>query len=935
MGCLRLLPLVFLCLSQESLGRVSGTVLMGAEEAFTHTRYSPLMGMEALDRGILERIRWDLVTEEGGLDPEGRRKCGDDKGIPDDPHFKLIKELFPSGACEFQSKDFGFDPETLWETMARLMVYTAQVRAYVGKPTGLDKLKEDTLLKKNNIQALLGLLDKAILKEKREWGDKRTAKGGKGKEEGSSSSEKGQPRTEPFYPKYFVELILSAYVCDRANTKEDIEAYIRALQAFDSNHLITKKTPEEVHLQALSPEAFDHVKEIKDPYAKKFFAQYIKNIHSHLPYQDGVTLSQNGSTHPVSGPEGEIDFQGDTFQNCAEEALKHLFNILLFDPVTRTFDLSHLGAPNPGHNRIGQLQDFYKLQGVDDVNNTDLELKDAWNRVMGDLNSLNSPRPPVKYKRDSENEILSGWINQIHVLERVLDQEFLEGKKEEDLTEKGVKDAWTKAVFFILSHAQKHQRKEASQIFQITGTLNKITRQDRHGAGYPEWAGNLQVTLPKQYEFTFRAVNSHSYTFDQRQLAVVKNDLLAMVKKDLLAKEKTEQNNFAEDLFFDGTEGFLVSIPAYLVFRNSSRDSASIRETFMDFFTPLYEPQKKFLEVFVVNVLPRYAWQDQYSRDKLFEILEPILAKKEPVPGKQDFFMKFIQRSERTVQDHVVHFLIKNDFPRKDNLWKKQYLDFLVKEHIFYIVKFFDDNDSSKRMSAYSNERPLKEGVQEKYSLYGWKDLYDELLASSEGTTIQQDLTSVFSYPGSETWQQEFNKILQNEYFDDLWAISIGEMFLQPMSKEKRDGWGKEFDRIISLSKKWRQEQIIQFRYCSDMDEELRTDLHERLKNATDWGPYIAIFSCGKQYHYYNDEEEEKKNFWRTEFPLFLNKGEDLLIKLAKELENPKFFLYRWPEELDRLRSEGMKFPLVKEILEKGSIKRNLQRFDRSRIKTP
>jgi hypothetical protein len=800
---------------------------MGTEKHFSYTRYSPLIGMEALDHGILERIRWDLVTQEGGLDPEGRRKCGDDRGIPDDPHFKLIKELFPSGTCEFESKDFGFDQDTLWKTMARIMVYGAQVRDHHGKPKDLQNLiKADPLLQQKNIQTLVNLVEKAILQEKRDWGDTTKRKTRGKEEEGSSSSggsspEKERPRAEPFYPKYFVELILSAYVCDVANTQEDIESYIRAIQTFDSERLITKKNMEEVQLKVLSSETLDQVSDMTDPYAQRFFNRYLKNMYSPLPYQDGVTLSQNGSTNPVKGPEGELDLQGETFQNCAEEALKHLFNILLFDPITRTFDLSHLGEARRGQNRIAQIQEFYKIQGINEVNSTDKRLKNAWNRVMGDLNSLESALPPVKYKRKSENEILSGLINQIHVLERVLGQEFLslDDKKEEDLTDKDVRAAWQKAIFFIGGNGQK--KNTFSNNFKLRGDLKKIFRKDSQGQPYPDQIGDITVTLEDTYQFVFRAFDGHSYVLNQIKLT--QNNLPSPEKFSL------PPASFVEDLFMMGDKEFAVQNPAYMLFQKSSRDSASIRDTFKDVFPILFKNHKKFLEVYARNVIPRYAWNDNFSSLLLMEILQPLLAE-----TKSDFLMEVLKKSSSSMAIDIAAALT---LLPPENLWIKRYLDF---------IQTRDKNDIL----------------------------------------------------------QPSNKIFRN----------VTNFFLEPYSKKIREEWSKEFERIFLLSDENTQNKLLVFKYCFNMDESLRQDLHEKMKQDNNWEKFAFIFSCQKEREKkLIVEEEPNLEFWRNEFPRFLEKGDKkLLIFLAhgftnRYASNDFFFPNTWTKEIVDLIKTGHK----------------------------
>ncbi|HCJ12121.1 MAG TPA: hypothetical protein DHV51_03375 [Opitutae bacterium] len=171
---------------------------------------------------------------------------------------------------------------------------------------------------------------------------------------------------------------LLAFVYDRVDTEADAQHYLEALDPS------LKQTQGEVASPTLADEINAFLRE-----------QQRKSVY---PYIEKPTSS---------GPTFECDEKGNftnrTFSDCVESAIRHIFNLLMFNPLTQGFDL-----PNSASEK---LRNFY-IEQSKAVTQGSSTTRSAWNRVMSHL-------PGVQYHVNGNN-IQSGVENLYRILSQVV-----------------------------------------------------------------------------------------------------------------------------------------------------------------------------------------------------------------------------------------------------------------------------------------------------------------------------------------------------------------------------------------------------------------------------------------------------------------------------------------------------------------------------------
>ncbi|KAM0680425.1 hypothetical protein GINT2_001485 [Glugoides intestinalis] len=116
------------------------------------------------------------------------------------------------------------------------------------------------------------------------------------------------------------------------------------------------------------------------------------------------------------GEEGYFD-EKRPYADCAEIGIMQLCNCLLFNPKTKTCDLSHLGNAK----LEPELKDFYQKHS-NPFASTTLEKRNDWSKVVQDRRDLVKPDDNdfqthwIIYNRDNRNEIDTGFTNMMSVL---------------------------------------------------------------------------------------------------------------------------------------------------------------------------------------------------------------------------------------------------------------------------------------------------------------------------------------------------------------------------------------------------------------------------------------------------------------------------------------------------------------------------------------
>jgi hypothetical protein len=460
---------------------------------------SPTLGQALLESGVVHDLRFNWDFESGYK--EGRREYVKDHST--DSIWNLDKLLFPSPAGELTTvtsapTNFGNNVTSV-ESVAILMNFANRVRAKeadfrqqmqrqmkknkleteeayfawakkqgmkkslfskkeldqvtedllksMGKADASKKIKDD--LKKNGITPLLMAIQGAI-------------------------EEENKPHS--LIPQHLTEGLIASFFCEKFNSQDDT---LNLLWALDDD-LVDKSTlPEK--LERLEEEELASIAVKKEPldYDDFYALANAPAFHATTPYKAGQNPLSNERAYYFDRKSGELDLKAD-FADCVETSLRHVMNLLLYDPETKTFRLDHVKAQFEGKNNpyIQNLFKFYEKQDPDNSNNGNIDFRSLWNGVVGDLNAFDKLPHEIRYGSRGNN-IASGFVNAFYVLEKIFDLKF--GSFPENGTPEDKTD-WVKASFLKFCQTVNPTRNYKIEFLNPDFTTDRVT-------------GNLQVTV--------------------------------------------------------------------------------------------------------------------------------------------------------------------------------------------------------------------------------------------------------------------------------------------------------------------------------------------------------------------------------------------------------------------------------------------------------
>jgi hypothetical protein len=371
--------------------------------------YSPVLGEAALESGLIYDLRFYGNFESAVT--EGKRVYIKDKSA--DPLWTLEKSLFPSPAGHLQVETqaaSSFGKLASPKSVALLLNYAKDIR--VGK---LITSKDETKLR----EALLASFVKSNVPRKDQIAAIRPIL------KGIQESIQREGSHASFYPEHMTEQVITAFFCEKFNDQNDIWKLIAELDDDIVDHSIPLPTKEDF----LTTEDFPIIAQKKEAYTFEdvYALANAEAFTSLTPYKSGAPLLSNGSTSFYDRSKNEI-LQGPTFSDCAEMSMRHVLNLLLFDPETREFDLTAIKAyvaeHSPDNPYFKNFVTFIEHQKPDQANNGDIVMRSLFNTVVGDLNTLDDPLK-VSYVKDT-NEVKSGFINIIKIFQKVFGLEVKE-----------------------------------------------------------------------------------------------------------------------------------------------------------------------------------------------------------------------------------------------------------------------------------------------------------------------------------------------------------------------------------------------------------------------------------------------------------------------------------------------------------------------------
>lgn len=458
---------------------------------------SPTLGQALLESGVIDDIRFNWDFENGYK--EGRREYVQDTS--QDPVWNLTKLLFPSpsGALAVTTSapsNFG-NNVTSPETVSILMNFANNVRQredtfrkQMQRQMKKNNLKSEedyyawaeengvkkNLFSKKELDQLTALLFKSMGKDKATEKEKTDLRKNGitpilNAIQGSIAEEL---KPDSIYPHHFTEQIITAFLAERFNTEDDILTFMRHC---DDDIVDKSNLPEK--LEKLEEDEIEVIaKKEQMDYDDYYALANVNSLTTTTPYKPGQTPVSAEKAYAFNRKTGTLDLQ-DFFADCGETALRHLINLLLYDPESKTFQWKKLKErfdeiENP---YIGNLFKFYEKQNPDDSNNEHIDFRALWNTVVGDLNALNGSPHKILY-RTGTNNIVSGFINAIRVFEKVFDLKLTPYPQSSDLNEKA---EWVKNSFLELCKTVNPYREykvefltPKEEVGELTGTL-KVT----------------------------------------------------------------------------------------------------------------------------------------------------------------------------------------------------------------------------------------------------------------------------------------------------------------------------------------------------------------------------------------------------------------------------------------------------------------------------
>ncbi|MDC0344767.1 hypothetical protein OAN22_01265 [Alphaproteobacteria bacterium] len=376
------------------------------------------------------------------------------------------------------------------------------------------------------------------------------------------------------YPFYTTEKIILAFFVHRFNEKKNIFELLSLLGSdfvkdyknigFIKDKNITELSDYEAFSlssglpQGISTTFFDHffgepfwskesLKDRFDPQDLDFiFINTYHDLSAPIPYTNGSNPINNGNCPMV-----RVDQEGhkkldevkksETFPDCQETALRHFFNMVLYDPETLLFKI-----PNFIQNE--NLKAFYSLQGPRKSNDGSAFFRGKWNLVIAGLKGV------LYAKKD--NELYGEYANLITALREILGIDGDEMPQNQEGFEAELKSIIKKMnptfkdVKVKIKDFRKVTREDSKKNYYGDAEINIknhqnidfsfTLRQQGHGdIQNPHWQTN-NITLPKT-------------TFEDSALALVDR----RNEKSGLYKLMAQKAHYDDDSKFDAVADFI------------------------------------------------------------------------------------------------------------------------------------------------------------------------------------------------------------------------------------------------------------------------------------------------------------------------------------------------------------------------------------------
>ncbi len=337
---------------------------------------------------------------------------------------------------------------------------------------------------------------------------------------------------DPVYPKHTTEQIILAHFCAKFNSQEDLRQLLTMLSEMNPNII----NPKNIHLGLMTEADLENPDALPQNFDTVYYIQNADKFafnNPTPPYTNTSRLLENNSTHPFDRAQNKM--ADTTFHDCAEIALRHFTNLMLYNPETRKFDLStiknYVETNNPQNSYFENFVAFYendenilikpflkkgetyKRQTSDRVENGSEATRSAWNMVVGDLNAraMDTNVPKIRYfNNDSyEYNLFPGFINFMRVCQKIFGLNFEHGDYDAKSSPEE-KKKWLQQSFNVLFNALTVKKDESEEEKKNRKTFradySKINFKDS------DFFGALPITVYQNNKILFSFILNQNET---------------------------------------------------------------------------------------------------------------------------------------------------------------------------------------------------------------------------------------------------------------------------------------------------------------------------------------------------------------------------------------------------------------------------------------
>ncbi len=582
---------------------------------------SPCFGYAALESGLIENLRFLNVNAR--FKDTNQRNYMKDAAPLDDPFMTMITILFPSPAGQLTSETAANDnigKLCTIKNIAQLINFAHRVRttkkviSIKNVKMAFNTLKLDIKnsfpnLSQTSIKKLLFNIIKAIAQEKRDWPDKK-----------KTYSKKALTK-KPFYPKYFVEHIITAFFCHKFTDQDALKKLLKKLNTEIIDRSKIKKIDGLFTKKDIAP-ALKKLRNKKATLDDLWILINKDSAHRVTPYKNYTPPVSNGGTRMYSRQTNKLSNENEIFSDCVETVLRHMVNLLLYEPIGNTFNLS--GVPK-NHPPSKNLKDFYTLQTPDKANMGDIVMRSAWNKVVADLGSSVVYQHP--FGEVLSNNMPAIILNIIAVFKTLFNLElpnrptYTHGHDDAFIQEAA---DWTIEGFKTLTTTLN-----PNQRWDIT--LSDIEKHPYHN----DITGNINITVSdiakrKLFSFTIRVASGHAYLDN---LVITHNESMQLLPPD--HKQLCTNLDIANHYHTSRSSLLLLQAgrltpqliskfcSSYQLFNQPINDSASIVKALSQFYNLIEKQKISYAQAtpILTNLLHNFLWSDRYSIRKLMPTL--------------------------------------------------------------------------------------------------------------------------------------------------------------------------------------------------------------------------------------------------------------------------------------------------------------------------